>query len=228
MSNKYPKLEVSLGKSLDKRVCSGFINKSSHGLDFGEGITILHPQLIVGQKETKEKRKQLIDKYFDDYYKTHEKELLRTVDNFQVEWNGVADSFYSVCEKYFGNFPWPEGKYNAHLSIINCNPIFYEHRVFQVFWKYPLGFVAIAAHEMVHFLFYALVLDLFPEIDIKDKKIKQVAEVFNGIIFKEKEFIEVIKKPTPQYPGLIKLQGELEQVWNKDKNAKSFVLSVIS
>jgi len=36
-------------------------------------------------------------------------------------------------------------------------------------------------------------LDLFPEIDIKDKKIKQVAEVFNGIIFKEKEFIEVIK-----------------------------------
>jgi len=43
MSNKYPKLEVSLGKTLDKRVCSDFINKNSSGVDFGEGIVVLHP-----------------------------------------------------------------------------------------------------------------------------------------------------------------------------------------
>jgi len=149
------------------------------------------------------------------------------VDSFQSEWDGVADSFYSACKKYFNNFSWPEGKYSAHLSIINCNPIFYKHKAFQVFWKYPLGFTAIAVHEMVHFLFYALVLDLLPEIDIKDKKVKQIAEVFNGILFKEKEFVNIVEKPVPQYPDLINLQGELEQTWNKDKNAKSFVLSVI-
>lgn len=210
-----PQLRIELNKEFDKEICGSFINRQNAGVDFGKGIIKLHPNLTLNN----------ISEYFDSYYKQHKTELLMIVDQCQSKWDGISDGFFLACDKYFGNLLWPKGEYKAYLSIINCNPRFLENKTFQVYWKHPDGFVYVAAHEMLHFLFFDLVQRLLPTIDINDRKIWEISEVFNGLIMREPEFVEITGVLNiMQYPDLAELQIKLTDVWEKNKNARKFIL----
>ncbi|MBU0998364.1 hypothetical protein KJ570_02450, partial [Patescibacteria group bacterium] len=181
-----PRLVVKLNKDFDKAICDEFLNRSEAGVDFGVGIVKIHPKLLPAQKALEKQFPiKKIDKYFDAYYKTNDEELQESVKKAQTDWDKISEKFYKACDKYFDKHFWPKGKYEAYLSIIDCNPRFLHNKTFQVFWKHKKGFVFMAMHEMLHFLFFDLVEKLFPNININTQKMWEISEVFNGLIMQE-------------------------------------------
>jgi len=229
----YPQLKILLNKDLDKKCCFYFLNTKVAGVDLGGRIIQIHPQLSNAGKVDELSAKNLISKYFDKFYLEHQVELKQARKEAENAWIKNQTSFFKACDKYFKNHPWPEGKYEAYPSIIECNPRFLENKTFQFYWRYPWDypqwFLNTTAHEMLHFLFFDLVEKLVPNINSQNQKLWNISEVFNGLIMGEPEFIKITGvKIQNQYPDLIKTQEELRKVWNKNKDAKSFILSTLS
>lgn len=223
-----PKLVIKLNKDFDKAICGKFINKNTAGIDFGAGIIKTHPKLSPAQKALGKKSIEKISEYFNAYYKTNGERLQESVKKAQTDWDKTSEEFYKVCDKYFNKHSWPKGKYEAYLSIINCNPRFLHNKTFQVYWKHKKGFVFVAIHEMLHFLFFDLVEKLLSGIDISSQRTWEISEVFNELIMQETEFAEITGVKDPgQYPNLIELQNKLEEIWGKNKKASKFVLSTL-
>lgn len=225
----YPRLKILLNKDLDKKICFDFLNIKAAGIDFGEGIIQMHPKLSEALKLNELSAKNLISKYFDQFYLEHQDELGQSKKEAENIWLKKQESFFKACDKYFEHQPWPKGKYEAYPSIINCNPRFLEDKTFQFYWCHPQGFLSVAVHEMLHFLFFDLAKRLIPDINSENQKLWAISEVFNGLIMEEAEFAQIIGTQIPdQYPDLISVKKELGDVWNKDKKAKSFILSTLS
>lgn len=222
----YPQLKILINKDFDKRICFDFLNIDTAGVDFGKnGIFQFHPKLLEAKEMDAFAAKDLIGKYFDQFYLEHEKELGQVIKESENAWNQNQELFFIACDKYFENHPWPKGKYEAYLSIIGCNPRFLDDKTFQFYWHHSQGFLTVAVHEMLHFLFFSLAKDLISGINLKDEKLWAISEVFNGLIMEEPEFVKITGIQNPgQYPGLVKMQEELRGVWNKNKKAKDFIL----
>ena len=225
----YPKLKILINKGLDKQICFDFLNNKAAGVDFGGGIIQMHPKLSEALKLDELSAKNLISKYFDQFYLEHQDKLEQAKKEAENAWLKKQESFFKACDKFFENHPWPDGKYEAYPSIINCNPRFLDDKTFQFYWQHPKGFLSVAVHEMLHFLFFDLAMKLIPGINPEDQKLWAISEVFNGLIMGEVEFTQIIDNQMPeQYPDLVKTQEELREVWNKNKEAKGFILTTLS
>ena len=224
----YPKLKIQINKGLDKQICFDFLNNKAAGVDFGGRIIQMHPQLSEALKMDELSAKDLISKYFDQFYLEHQDELEQAKKEAENAWIKNQASFFKTCDKYFENHPWPEGEYEAYPSIIECSPRFLENKTFQFIWRPSQIFVYTAVHEMLHFLFFDLAEKLVPSINSENQKLWNMSEVFNGLIMEEVEFTKItgVQKPA-QYPDLVKMQEELRGIWNKNKEAKGFILSTL-
>jgi len=224
----YPQLKILINKDFDKRICFAFLNTKAAGIDFGGGIVQIHPKLSDSLKLDELSAKNLISKYFDQFYLEHQDELEQSKKEAENAWFEKQILFFKACDKYFNNQTWPEGRYEAYLSIIDCNPRFLENKTFQFYWHHSQGFLNVAVHEMLHFLFFDLAEKLVPNINSQKQKLWNISEVFNGLIMSESEFIQITNvQKQEQYPDLIETQEELRGVWNKNKEAKSFILSTL-
>lgn len=225
----YPKLKILRNKECDKLICEQFLNYKKGGVDFGEGIIKEHPELTTAREVEGDEAKRIISDYFDSFYSKFDSDLSEVTSNAQNEWKRKKNSFFKACDKYFDNHHWPEGKYEAYPSIINCNPRFLDYKIFQFYWKDKHGFSQVVAHEMLHFLFYDLVAKLLPNVDLQSEKIWELSEVFDGLIMSEEDFVAITNiKTSSQYPTLIKLQEKLRPIWNVNKMADKFILSAIT
>jgi hypothetical protein len=224
----YPQLKILINIDFDKQNCFAFLNTKAAGVDFGGRIIQMHPQLSEALKMDESSAKNLISKYFDQFYLEHQDELEQAKKEAENAWIKNQASFFKTCDKYFENHPWPEGEYEAYPSIIECSPRFLENKTFQFIWRPSQVFVYTAVHEMLHFLFFDLAEKLVPSINSENQKLWDISEVFNGLIMEEAEFVKItgIEKPG-QYPDLVKTQEELRGIWNKNKDAKGFILSTL-
>jgi len=202
----YPKLKILKSLEFDKLICEQFLNVQKGGVDFGTGIISVHPKLVATNLDIKE-----------------------TIKSAEKEWKRGEKVFFKVCDKYFNNHQWPNGKYEAYLSVINCNPRFLDNKTFQFYWKSKDNFSSVTVHEMLHFLFYDLVAKLIPKANLQSQKIWEVSEVFNGLIMAEPDFVDITNvKIPPQYPNLVNIQEELQGIWDESKMADEFILSTLS
>ena len=225
----YPELKIHINKDFDKEVCYSFLNHKQSGIDFAENIFEQHPELRIISKESVSKQKVFISEYFDSYYRTHEQELLHLQKDNSKQWKSIHTTFFDITAHYFSNHPWPKGNYTAYLSIINCNPRFLDTKVFQVFCDAKEGFIQIAMHEMLHFLFFDLLKQIAPEIDPNSDFAWKISEVFNGLILSEKEYLQLSELETiKQYPELYPLQQKVLAIWQKEKKAKYFIKQMTS
>lgn len=218
----YPTLKVKLNKELDKKVCLQFINFQKSGIDFGKGIITIHPVLGEAKRLFGNRQSDFISKYIDSFYKKNNQELENTIIFANEQWRVRVRGFFGVTDKYLKKYPWPEGKYIGYLSIFNCNPRFLKDKTFQVFWKHPKGFVAVAVHEMLHFLFYDYISVKFGNEKFTDESLWKLSEVANYLLLKEKEFIEITSDSQPDlYPDLLYLAYKLAPFWKKHKDVKA-------
>lgn len=217
----YPTLKVKLNKELDKKVCLQFINFQKSGIDFGKGIITIHPALGEAKRLSGKRQSDFISKYIDSFYKKNDRGLQNAVTLAVRQWGVEVGDFFGITDKFFNKHSWPEGKYIAYLSIFNCNPRFLEDKTFQVFWKHPKGFVAVAVHEMLHFLFYDYFLTKFSKEKFTDESLWRLSELIDYFLLEESEFIKITSDSHPDlYPNLSDLVYKLTPVWRRDKNIK--------
>ncbi len=225
----YPKLKILKSLEFDKLICEQFLNVQKGGVDFGTGIISVHPKLVATKGTVGSKTRKIIGDYFDGFYTKFDLDIKETIKSAEKEWKRGEKVFFKVCDKYFNNHQWPNGKYEAYLSVINCNPRFLDNKTFQFYWKSKDNFSSVTVHEMLHFLFYDLVAKLIPKANLQSQKIWEVSEVFNGLIMAEPDFVDITNvKIPPQYPNLVNIQEELQGIWDESKMADEFILSTLS
>lgn len=222
------KLRFYKNKKLDKIMAEEFLQIQKGGVDFGKGIIKLHPKLKpVKFIENITKKKNNIHLYFDNYYQTHDKAINHSIKNLQMVWRRKEKEFVKITENFFDNFPFPQGKYIAYASIINCNPRFLDSKTFQFFYKKPLAvMVYIVAHELLHFIFFDFIKKrLKKEISgLTEEKIWDLSEIFNVIVLESSRYQNIVDKQyILPYPNHKPLLSQFQKAYKKSCNAEEFI-----
>lgn len=230
------KLRFYLNKKLDKRMAEEFLNVHGGGVDFGEGIVRVHPQLksIKSLKDVAQRRKT-IHVYFDNYYRIHRTAMSRKIESVRKVWCKQEKEYISVTEDFFGGFRFPKGKYVAYTSIIDCNPRFLESKTFQFFYKKSLADVTYTiAHELLHFIFFDFIKKKFKK-EIKhlsEDQLWDLSEIFNVVVLKSSRYRRIVnQKFVIPYPDHLRYIHQFEKTYKNSQNAEEFIrrgLSIIS
>lgn len=227
----YPNLKFQLNKNLDKKICLEFLEKKKAGIDFGRGIIRLYPQLEKVKGLSREEKQEIISEFVEDYYHRHKKELEVALKNFENSWSNCEEKFYRQVRKIFKNHPWPKGKYICYLSIFNCNPRFLKDKTFQAFFKHPLGICHVAAHELLHFVFYDYVEKKFPKATtrIGKEKLWEASEVFNSLVLSLPQFKKITGvKKEKGYPAHAKLLPQYQKIWQASRDIDQFLHTTLT
>ena len=212
-----PRLNFELNIELDKRTCNSEA--------FHNSVVRVHPELAEGENLKPEAEKAFNDKYVENYYKSHKKELKSAVERTRNDWLKIEEKFFEVTAKLF-NHPWPEGKYICYLSIFNCNPRFIETKEFQAFYQHPETTNYVCAHELLHFSFYDYLEKNFSQKykGLGDRAIWKLSEIFNDVVLRLPEFLAVTGQKNPAIYAETK--DELDdaiKLWEETKSVKAFV-----
>ena len=230
------KLRFYLNKKLDERMAEEFLNVHGGGIDFGEGIVKIHPQLKSAKLlRGVAQRKKTIRVYFDNYYRIHRMVMLHKIESVRKVWRKQEKEYITITEDLFGGFQFPKGKYVAYASVINCNPRFLESKTFQFFYKKPLaGAVYTIAHELLHFIFFDFVEKKFKK-EIKylsEDQLWDLSEIFNVVVLKSPRYRHIVnQKFVIPYPGHRRYINQFEKAYKDFRNAEEFIrhgISIIS
>lgn len=228
----YPRLKFQLNKNLDKKICLEFLGKKKAGIDFGGGIIRMYPQLEKARGLSGEEKREIIDEFVEDCYSEHKKELEVILKNFENSWRRCEGEFYQQVREIFKDHPWPKGKYICYPSIFNCNPRFLEDKTFQAYFNHPLGICHVAAHELLHFMFYDYVKKKFPESVTKvggEEKLWEVSEIFNVLVLSLSQFKKITGvKKEKIYPAHAKLLPQYKKIWKDSKDIDQFLHTVLT
>ncbi len=226
-------ITFELNEELDKEMALTFLDIEGGGVDFSQGVTAPHPELKNIKEKNKRGRKEIINDYFDRYYKEHNEELLNYVENFYKDWKPAEAKFIEQINKIFKNPETPVGKYVGYLSIINCNPRFLDNKTFQIFYKHRAGSNYVTAHEVLHFFFYDYAGRNHPNIFAKLKPNEGIywdlAELFNGVILDLPEFIAIHgQAETKVYPAHEKHITFMKELWNDEQNIDHWIVKAFN
>jgi len=213
----HPKLKFELNIELDKWTCNSSV--------FHNSVIRVHPTLAEGENLEPEAKKAFNDRYVEDYYKSHKKELKDAVERMKNDWLKIEERFFKVTAKLF-DCPWPEGRYICYPSIFNCNPRFIETKEFQAFYQHPETTNHVCAHEMLHFIFYDYVEKNFsPEYKkLDDKVIWKLSETFNDMVLRLPEFVAITGQKDPGiYAETREELNDAIKLWEETKSVKAFV-----
>jgi len=224
------RVKFKLNKALDKKMALEFLNFKGGGIDFSRGILGIHPEIkILKNLTTKKKKQELINAYFDKFYKKHNDYLQKQIVRFSTEWRMIESEFMNEVDRTFKKYPLPNGRYIAYLSIINCNPRFLNNKTFQIFYFHPQGVRYVTMHELLHFIFYDYAIKKFPKIfkktDTERGAFWDLAEIFNVIILSSPEFKRIHEqKNAPFYPEHEKYITRLAALWEKTRDVDRWLL----
>lgn len=149
-----PNLKFELSIALDNEMAFQFIDAKMGGVDFGEGIVNMYPELKAAKTAVGQERRKIIDDFTEKFYTFQKAELKSMINKIRHDWESVEDIFFRQVGKIFNNRAWPQGDYICYLSIFDCNPRFLENKSFQVYYKHRQGPIHVIAHEMLHFMFF--------------------------------------------------------------------------
>lgn len=221
------KLRFYFNKKLDELMAEEFLNVSGGGIDFGQNIFKIHPQLKSVKLLNSQQRKKTINAYFNNYYQTHKMAMRRKIKSIRDAWLKHEHEFIAITEDFFGSFRFPRGKYIAYASILNCNPRFLDLRTFQFFYKKPLADVIhTITHELLHFIFY----------DFVEKKLKKeakhlsedqlwdISEMFNVVVLRSLQYRRIINQQfVIPYPDHRRYIRQFKKAYKNSQNAEEFI-----
>jgi hypothetical protein len=220
------KLRFFTNKWLDKRMAEVFLDENGGGIDFGKNIVKLHPAL-GSARENHDSRKVVIREYFDEYYASHKKDVLKDVANVEKGWRRVEENYSKITENIFGGYNFPPGMYIAYASIINCNPRFLDSKTFQFFYKKGVGdAINTIAHELLHFIFFDFVeKEMKNHINkLSSESLWDISEIFNVIVLRSPIYREIVdRKYIVPYPNHRKYLKSFESAYMRSKNIKMFI-----
>lgn len=211
-NNHQPSLKFELNKEMDYWTAKEFV----------EPILKRHPELAILNQTPKELWQKKIKEYVDSYYVNNDQKIKATLEKTKTDWNNVSDQFYQEVDRLFEGHPWPKGEYVGFASIFDCNPRFLGNKTFQFFYNHQEGTIYVAAHEMLHFMFFDYAFKHFPKL-IEDD-LWDISEIFNVIILSQPEFVAITSNKSPRvYPNHLKEIPKYTNLWKNSKNVKEFI-----
>lgn len=213
-----PHVKFRLNRGLDKQMIAELLKYGEKaGFNFAKEVISDHPKL-----KGKENNREFINSYVDDYYSQNKRMLLGTKKIFQEKWNKVEKDFLELSKRLFGKQPWPKGKYNGYISIIQCGPRFLKTKEFQSSYKWEPNIIPQVIHEMLHFQFYEAVR--LSGSKFSEEKIWTLSEVFNDIVQNEKDFVKLQGyKVGISYPDHKKEHQKYKALWHRSDSVKDFI-----
>lgn len=222
------KLRFYLNKKLDERMAEEFLDEHGGGIDFGERIVKIHPQLksVKSLKNIKQ-REKAIRVYFDNYYRTHRAVIHRNIERLRHAWYKREKEYSVITENFFGGFRFPKGKYIAYVSILNCNPRFLDSKMFQFFYKKPIAdAIHTISHELLHFIFFDFIEQRLKK-EIKmllPDQLWNLSEIFNVIVLRSPRYRRIINKHFVRpYPSHRQYIRQFENAYRNSRDAEDFI-----
>lgn len=211
-------IHIILDKELDYVTFNNFFHLNIEGVDFGEGIKRLYPDLT--QHNYRE--------YIDQYYTQNTEELETSLHELQAIIQETQESFFAAVKELF-NENFREHTFRGALSIFNCNPRYLEQEIFQVYYKKDtLGKLKVTFHEVLHFIFFMYCDAHYPhivsELDKNNGPYWSLSEIFNVLVLNRPEFRAITQHPEHLfYPSLQDIYPQIERIWNERENMEQFV-----
>lgn len=222
------KLRFYKNKILDEMMIDQFLKETGGGLDFGKFIIKMYPELKKARDSMSLKdKKKIIHTFTKKYYNSHKKEIDEFSNFLKIEWSKKEDDFVKTTRIFFNGYDFPEGKYIAYSSIINCNPRFLDQKTFQFFYKKETGdAIHTIAHELLHFIFFDFVNKKLKKEakKISDDQLWDLSEIFNVVVLKSSFYKKIIdKKFVKSYPDHKKYIAKFEAAMKKSSNIEDFI-----
>ncbi|MDD3480872.1 MAG: hypothetical protein PHW75_01430 [Patescibacteria group bacterium] len=213
-----PKIKFEFDQKLDTEMLWEFLGDAKKGgFDFSAEVIKNHPALKNNTS------KEVVKKYVANYYRKHEKELRDAKKDIEKRWKTVESEFYKATDKYFEKLSWPKGKYIGYISINPCGPRFLPNKTWQTPYFWPKEAIGQIIHEMLHFLFFEQATKV-KNTHFKKDQLWHLSEIFNDIIQKEKEFVQIQGYiPEISYPDHNRLHKKYLLIWKKNKTARKFI-----
>lgn len=230
---KQPIIKLKFDQKLDKdKAWDFYSNQEFGGCDFWKERALkYHPKLI--EIELHKNPKKFLREYITNFYNTHNDEI-QTLSSDTIKYLcQEQDNFFSKVDKIFKGYPWPRKKFIGDFSIFDFGPRFLDDGEFQVFIydKRNLQLFTIF-HEMLHFIFYDFAQKKFPKtlgkMDTEQGKFWDIAEVFNIVIQKTDDFIDLHGKiKNIGYPDHKKLLLQGSHLWKKNPDIYNWTSKMI-
>ena len=222
------KLRFYLNKKLDERMTGEFLNVRGGGIDFGEGIVKIHPQLkSVKLLKGITQKEKAIRIYFNNYYRNHRTEMLHKIERVQNAWRKQEKKYIAITEDFFGGFRFPKGKYVAYASVTNCNPRFLESKTFQFFYKKPIvDAIYTIAHELLHFIFFDFVEKKMKNETkhLSEDQLWDISEIFNVVVLKSSRYRHIINQQfVVPYPDHRRYIRQFKREHKNSQNTEEFI-----
>ncbi|MCX6783467.1 MAG: hypothetical protein NT141_00080 [candidate division WWE3 bacterium] len=216
MINYHPSLKFELNKEMDYWTAKEFV----------EPIIKRHPDLASLKQTQKELWPEKIKEYVDSYYTDHDQEIKAVLEKTQTKWDEIYKEFYQAVDRLFDRHPWPKGEYLGFASIFDCNPRFLGNKTFQFFYNHQEGTIYVAAHEMLHFMFFDYAFKHFPKLTEDD--LWDLSEIFNVIILSRPEFVAITGNSSPRaYRDHLKDIQKYTNLWKNSKDVKGLIKSAL-
>jgi hypothetical protein len=226
MSDNIPDIKFQQNQNLEIEMATYFLTYSGGGIDFGEGIVKLYPELKPIRKFKSAKRKEQVEKFVKKYYSSHRKSIEVGLQKMKTEWYEVSEDFSSATKSLFPGQSWPQGEYICYLSIFDCNPRFLENKTFQVYYKHQQGTNHVIAHEMLHFIYYDYLESeekVFSE-KIGEERSWLLSEIFNDLVLALPVFRNFAPRTNSSYPEAKELLTRISSQLNPNNfTAKEFI-----
>jgi hypothetical protein len=203
-------ITISQNEGLDEEMYMAFHDLFTAGVDFGGEIRETHAGITVANHE----------KYVKDYYRDHQAEMTKMIEDTQREIDMRSEDFFSALKDYFGK-DYSGKDYIGFASIFNCNPRFVENETFQIFYlKRPSYRIEVCFHEVTHFAFFDFCKEHVPcthSLDTNSGPFWELSEIVNIVLLNQPKFRRIIGIEESLFYPTLKLKLEaIMAIWEKE------------
>jgi hypothetical protein len=203
-------ITIRQNEALDEEMYMAFHDFSVAGVDFGAEIRETHANITVTNHK----------KYIKDYYRDHQAEITKMVEDTQKNLDIKSGDFFSALKDYFGK-DYSDKDYVGFASIFNCNPRFVESGTFQVFYlKKPAYRIEVCFHEVAHFVFFDFCkkqVSCTHGLDTNSGPLWELSEIVNVILLNQPKFQKLIGIEESLFYSTLKSKLEgVRAIWEKN------------
>ena len=188
-----PRLEFNIGHltwdtNLFERIKKTKIRNKTELKDY---LFKIYPEI----KKTKTRKD--IRLFILNEYKNNFDEIYGKILYFQEEWDKINDKLLKAISDVIET-EWDKNAINAYVSISPINPRELKNYSFSIDYKanYRI-FLAICTHELIHFLYFKKLIEIYPKIDTStfDKgKTWKLSEILAPILMNNPKIVKIIGK----------------------------------
>jgi hypothetical protein len=233
--NKFPEIQFKVDKEIEKAVGAYYISKAFKTKDFWflNNFIKNYPELTKIKELTEEEAKKFFNDKVNVYYQKEEPRLKELKKEIEKNWNKLKEQFFIESEIIFDNHKWPEGTYNANISLFGMFRLVPGTKNFSIPSEDYSGNTPAQGHinytiihEMTHIIFEDFYKNNFKE-ELSKEKYYVLLDIVNYIVLNLPQINKLTNWVSYPYPNEEQRAKYLDKVYKESKSMKEFVEKAI-